>query len=323
MAHLKNKISATDIRSISLAGIFLLSVSLFSASSLHAQAPGSENNNRPDEVGTGAYPSIKEEVSSLPEHVIYRPENLAALGGQKLGVVAWGNGGCSPDGASSRFHLAELASHGFLVIANGKILSGPGAPDRDLDESESGADGTTSAEQLIETIDWALSENARPGSAYYGLIDDKQIAVSGFSCGGVQAIDVADDPRIDTLVLMNTGLFANDGEPILPGMDVPKEDLKNIHTSVIYIQGGETDIAWENGFDDYQRISQVPIALASLPVGHGGTYHETNGGSAAQVAVSWLKWQLRGDNDAALNFVGPNCGLCQDKEWSLMSKGLD
>jgi hypothetical protein len=48
------------------------------------------------------------------------------MGEQKLGVVAWGNGGCSADGASAGFPLLELASHGYLVIASGHILSGPG-----------------------------------------------------------------------------------------------------------------------------------------------------------------------------------------------------
>ena len=41
------------------------------------------------------------------------PKDLAALGAEKLGVVAWGNGGCSEDGASSRLHLLEIASHGY------------------------------------------------------------------------------------------------------------------------------------------------------------------------------------------------------------------
>lgn len=35
------------------------------------------------------------------------------------------------------------------------------------------------------------------------------------------------------------------------------------------------------------------------PVAQGGTYHEPNGGAAAQVAVDWLNWQLRGDAKAA------------------------
>ena len=90
-----------------------------------------ELNRRSDNPGTGHYPAIKEEDASLPDQVIYRPRDLDALGDLKLGIVAWGNGGCSFDGASSRFHLLELASHGYLVIAGGRILSGPGAPERE------------------------------------------------------------------------------------------------------------------------------------------------------------------------------------------------
>jgi len=93
-----------------------------------AERRAAELNARPDTAGTGRYAAMKEEVGSLPRHVIYRPRDLAGLGSLKLGVVAWGNGGCSDDGASSRMHLLEIASHGYLVIANGRILSGPGAP---------------------------------------------------------------------------------------------------------------------------------------------------------------------------------------------------
>jgi hypothetical protein len=71
-------------------------------------------NKLPDTVGTGKYPALKEEVASLPDHVMYRPADLAKLGTKKLGVLAWGNGGCSADGAGGRLHLAEIASHGYL-----------------------------------------------------------------------------------------------------------------------------------------------------------------------------------------------------------------
>ena len=39
-------------------------------------------NNMPDTKGTGRYPAMKEEVASLPDHVIYRPANLAAMGSE-------------------------------------------------------------------------------------------------------------------------------------------------------------------------------------------------------------------------------------------------
>lgn len=314
---------ATLPQASTAASATLLAVLCFAAH-VTAQPPDNGTSTQPDNVGSGAWPALKEEVESLPQHVIYRPRDLAALGTQKLGVVAWGNGGCSDDGASSRFHLLELASHGYLVIANGSVYSGPGARERPAGDAPPPGQlvTRTRSTQLIDALDWALAENARPGSPYFGRIDDNQIALSGFSCGGVQALRHAGDPRVDTLVLMNTGLF-NEGPSPLPEMDLTKDALAALHTPTLYILGGESDIAYANGMDDFQRINHVPVAVANLPVGHGGTYHLENGGSAAQVAVNWLQWQLRGDPAARRWFVGENCTLCSDADWTLESKGLE
>ena len=281
-----------------------------------------EINARPDTPGTGRFPAMKEEVSSLPKHVVYRPKDLAALGGMKLGVVAWGNGGCSDDGASSRFHLLEIASHGYLVIASGRILSGPGAPPREPRPATPQGQlppPRTQVADLTDAVDWALAENQRAGSPYFGRIDAAQIAYSGWSCGGVQALQVAKDPRVKTLVIHNSGVL-NNGPTAMTGVNVGKEVLQTLHTPVIYIEGGPTDIAYENGMDDFKRIAHVPAAMANLPVGHGGTFNEPNGGAAASVAVSWLNWQLRGDAQSAKRFVGEDCGLCKDTQWSLQRK---
>jgi hypothetical protein len=64
------------------------------------------------------------------------------------------------------------------------------------------------------------------------------------------------------------------------------------------------------------------ISVTNLNTGliHGGTFSDDNGGSAAQVAVKWLDWQLRGDREAALYFIGADCGLCRDPEWTLERK---
>jgi hypothetical protein len=265
---------------------------------------------------------MKEEVASLPDHVVYRPRDLAGLGNTKLGVVAWGNGGCSDDGASSRFHLLEIASHGYLVIASGRIWSGPGAPTREPRPAPPQGQlppPRTKVSDLIDAVDWALGENQRKDSPYFGRIDPAQIAYSGWSCGGVQALQVAKDPRVKTLVIHNSGVL-NNGPTNMTGISVGKEVLQTLHTPVIYIEGGPKDIAYENGMDDFKRISHVPAAMANLPVGHGGTFNEPNGGAAASVAVSWLNWQLRGDAQSAKRFVGEDCGLCKDAQWSLERK---
>ena len=287
-----------------------------------AERRAAELNARPDTAGTGRYAAMKEEVASLPRHVIYRPRDLAALGSLKLGVVAWGNGGCSDDGASSRMHLLEIASHGYLVIASGRILSGPGAPalePRPAPQPGQLPPPRTQPSDLSDAVTWALAENQRPGSPYSGHIDPALVAYSGWSCGGLQAIQVAKDPRVKTLVLHNTGVL-NDGPGAIPGMDVRKDALQAIHTPTIYILGGPTDIAYANGMDDFKRIAHVPVAVANLAVGHGGTFQQENGGAAASVAVSWLDWQLRGDTRSAARFVGEACGLCQDSQWSFERK---
>jgi len=282
----------------------------------------------PDTPGTGAYPAVKAEDTSLPDHTIYRPDKLAEVHG-KLPIVVWGNGGCAADGAGQRFHLLEIASHGYLVIANGGIKSGPGtAPAPPPPAPPVGPNGQfvppppkTSAGQLTQAIDWAIAENARPASPFYGKLDTARIAASGWSCGGVQALTVStSDPRITTTVIHNSGLFS--GGPRMPGMELEKAALAKLQAPIIYILGGPTDIAYVNGTDDYARIGQVPIAMANLDVGHGGSFFEPNGGKAAQVAVAWLNWRLKGDAAGAAWFAGADCTLCKSADWKYEHKGF-
>ena len=278
---------------------------------------------KPDTHGTGPYPAVKLTDPGLPDHVLYRPADPAAMGVQKLGVLVWGNGGCSDDGASARLHLAEIASHGYLVIAPGTVLSGPGAPPHVDTPPPPGPLGvkTTSA-QVSAGLDWALAENARKGSTLYQRIDPKLLAVSGHSCGGLQALQVAADPRIRAVIIHNSGVFKDNTNPIR-GITIAKSELKKLHTPVLYIMGGPTDIAWPNGNDDFDKIDSVPVALASLNVGHGGTFHDDNGGRVTQVDVAWLAWQLRHDAAAARWFKGKDCRLCTDSQWTLRKKRID
>ncbi|MXO73045.1 hypothetical protein GRI99_15550 [Altererythrobacter buctensis] len=281
-----------------------------------------------DDPGTGSFPATKAEMSSLPNHVVYQPRDLTSVPEGSLGVVAFGNGGCMDDGANARLHLLEIASHGYLVIANGTIQSGPGAPERQrqVPQAGQGAGGfppaaTTSA-QLVEAIDWALNENSRPDSPLFGKINPRAVAVSGWSCGGLQALQVAaSDPRVATAVIHNSGIFP-DGSG-MGSMDIGKATLERLHGPVIYVLGGPSDIAYPQGMDDFARISSVPAAVANLgDIGHGGSFYQPNGGPAARIAWQWLDWQLKGDLDGQRAFVGEGCGLCIDNRWRYESRGF-
>jgi hypothetical protein len=289
----------------------------------------------PDTPGTGKFPAMKEEVASLPDHVVYRPAQLDKLGSTKLGLYIFGNGGCSNDGASARLHLLEVASHGYLAIASGRLRSGPGAtvprpaaPPPAPRPAQGGAPArlpppATSSADLLAAIDWALKQNDDPKSPYHNRIDPKAVAVSGYSCGGLQALEIAKDPRIKTMVIMNSGIFNPGTGPAIAGMNAQKSLLETLHTPTLYVLGGETDIAYANGTDDFKRIDKVPVFLGNvLNVGHGGTYWEPDGGKAAAAVVAWLDWQLRNDQKAAKTFVGKDCGLCTDPAWSVEKKKI-
>ena len=280
----------------------------------------------PDLPGTGPYPAMRAVEPGLPDHIVYRPRDLGALKGRPLGVVLWGNGGCSDDAASARFHLLELASHGYVVIAPGTAYSGPNALPAAPREPHSAGKKfppvKTLPADLLSGLDWALSENQRAGSPFHGLIDPRLVAVAGHSCGGLQAIRVSADPRIAATIVHNSGVLDPAAFNPITGFSVAKEELERIHAPILYILGGESDIAFGNGMDDFHRINRVPAAVANLAVGHGGTFREPYGGRVAGVAVQWLEWQLRGDKAAARWFTGKDCRLCRDSAWTYEAKGL-
>ena len=243
----------------------------------------------PDTTGSGPYPATMEMDLAAPNDTLYHPADLSHLGNRKLGVLIWGNGGCSNDGASARLHLSEIASHGFLVVAPGKVLTGPSA----VEGAPTPQFMQITVEDMRRGLDWALAENERKGSLFYRLLDRNAVAVSGHSCGGMLAVLLASDPRIHAVIIHNSGIFST--IPARPTLLMHEERLQGIHTPVLLILGGKDDIAWNQGTDAFEHINQVPVMLASLDVGHMGTFMQPNGGAVAQIAADWLEWQLHRD----------------------------
>jgi len=168
---------------------------------------------------------------------------------------------------------------------------------------------------LTAAIDWLAREAADRTSRFYQKVDTTHVAAMGMSCGGLMSYNVSADPRIATVGIWNSGLLQPD-EKIFAGL----------HSSVIIVTGGETDIAYANGKRDFETMpARVPVFYGVYPsVGHGGTYNEDNGGAFGPTAVAWLNWQLKNDKGATGKgyFVGKTCGLCANPQWKIDSKSL-
>ena len=245
--------------------------------------------------GTGPYEAGYVTDDRLPDHTVYRPLELPE--DEALPVVAWGNGACRADGTWFENILTEFASHGFLVIANGQ-------PD---------GSGSTDSEMLTEALDWSETENSRLFSEYRDRLDTDRMAVMGQSCGGLETYEVADDPRITTTVIWNSGMFS-DSDP---------DRLDHLQAPIAYFTGGPSDIAYENALNDWRDLPEdLPAFMGHLDVGHYGTFPEPDGGEYGRVGTAWLQWHLKDDEEAAEQFIGADCGLCADPEWDADSKNL-
>jgi dienelactone hydrolase len=132
-------------------------------------------------------------------------------------VVLWANGGCGGQGTFWMAPLVEWASHGIMVIADGN-------PDR----------GTArdSADLLRRSLAW-LKE---AGPKKFPFIDNTRIGVSGQSCGGLLAYEVANEPQISSVGIFNSG-----------GLQAAQSKLATQFTKpTAYFLGGSTDIAYAN-----------------------------------------------------------------------------
>jgi len=312
--------------------LVFLSLLCGSAVGRAAQEPRGGPSATPASEGSGPYKVVMEMDAGLPGDTIYRPEDLSALASTRLPIVLWGNGACVNIGNFYAPFLTEISSYGYLVVALGPITKLKAQPFPTAPPRTQPAKPPTSAPnfpppathpaQLIAAMNWAIAENRRPGSKYYQRLDSGKISVMGHSCGGVQSLEVAADPRITTAVIWSSGLFPKPTN-MGGGKTMSKSDLKLLHSPIAYISGDSEDIAFVNSNDDFKQITSAPAFRGyEKGVGHGGTYRQPNGGEFAGVAIAWLNWQLKGDQRSALMFRGANCGLCVNPRWVVHEKNI-
>jgi hypothetical protein len=231
-------------------------------------------------------PITKTNSGPMNAYTLFYPEELGR-DGLKHPVITWGNGATStPD----QFTLLPLlASQGFFVIAANDSF-------------------VTSAE-MKSGIDWAGTENDRMGGDFFQKLDLTKVASMGWSLGSLGTFELASDPRIVTTVHISGG-----------AMD--KSVLPNLKHPAAFFCGDSSDIAHDNCESDF-TMATVPVFYGVFPGDHFGIESTMFAPQINSAAAAWLRWRLMGDASVAPKFVGPDCGLCKDKSWTVKQKQFD
>ena len=253
--------------------------------------------------GTGPHKVVIETNSAngIKCGTIYRPEDLGAA--NKYPILVWGEGGCSQDGYSNQAAMGEIASWGYFVVADGT----PGS----ANACAGGQDGKA----FLDYISWAIAENDKSCSAYYQSLEPTKIAADGFSCGGLMSENSSGDPRFSAIGITSSGL-----------MGANTALYAKIHTPFKIMNGGSSDIAYQNGLNDYNAISALGIPIvyfSKTSLGHGGDLGQPRG-DFNKVNLAWLNWQLKGDTGETGKgyLTGSTCKICTDSGWTTKSANL-
>jgi len=262
-----------------------------------------------DDGGSGPYNAFAVTEKTLPGDVVYRPCDLTAAAkgeGGKLPVMVFANGGCNNTSITHERVLTDIASHGYVVVALGPMQMA--LRDRPIVPTE-GA-------EMILALDWLAAQNGSQESEYYSLLDMDKVAFGGQSCGGAEILSQAADPRIKTFIMFNSGMGS------MEMSSASKENLSLLgDRPIVYIVGGEPDIAYKNALMDYDNMPDgTPVAFANLKEGgHMGTFAQKYGGSFSTMAELWLDWTLKGKDGSATFRDGDLGGF---PGWEMKSKNL-
>jgi Chlorophyllase enzyme len=175
---------------------------------------GNQTCEKDTSGGSGQFKANYVTDPTLPSHTIYAPKSRPPAS-EKLPVIIWGNGACLAIGTMFQNFLTEVASHGFLVVANGEPVGL----------------SMTNYRDLITSIDWVTSN---PAAKKYGNIDLGNIAIAGQSCGGMEAYSASFNTTKHKLTILFNSGFLNPS-------DAGK--ISQMKKPIAYFLGGKTDMA--------------------------------------------------------------------------------
>jgi hypothetical protein len=279
------------------------------------QQQGADSGSTPEAKSGGTFPTADvakdgpyasttlQNTGPDGNYTVYLPTELAP-GGAKNPIVGWMSGG----GTTHTLYtlLPRLATHGFVVVT-ANVTPGIGA-EVDL------------GKKIVAGIDWAIAENAKKDSAFFGKLDTNKLASMGYSMGSLATFTIANDPRLTTTVHISGG-------------NMVPERVANLHAPAVFLCGNpgngtcsdllssECDIAGANCLTDFMNAT-TPVFYANFNGGHLGILTPPLSDQIATVATAWLRWKLMSDPTIDSMFVGDNCSVCKDSNWKVQRKNL-
>jgi pimeloyl-ACP methyl ester carboxylesterase len=220
-----------------------------------------------------------------PDHTLYYPSDL---GTTRHPIVIWGNGtGVTPETYDAQ--LRHIASWGFVVAAANTTQSGSG-------------------KEMLDGARFLIAEDNRPGSVFYGKIDETAVGAAGHSQGGGGTIAAGADALVRTTIPIEPG--PQGSVPALKGPSLFVAGQLDYIVPSLYVRGR------------YSAATQIPAIFAELK----GSDHFFPGETRVRligVVVAWFRYWLMNDQQARGIFFGPtaNCGICNDNAaWSSVAR---
>ena len=256
-------------------------------------------------------PISMEHHKEAPLFNVHYPTSLPE-GVSKLPVIVWANGGCVNSDFTWKPLFERWAKGGFVVLS----LSNDAPPD-DL-VAQLGMLGMSTKKEHAQLIDSATALNMTGPLA--SKLDLERVIVSGNSCGGVTALEVAAEDKRTAAVFVLSGSSALG--------DTDTKIMGAIKVPVGYIVGSASeDVAAPNAQADYGALTEgIPAMVVSRKSGDHMTVSTDPmiAPQVADIALNWMDLAVHGTKAAHEALTSPNvCGVCTPGDWTLKAKGIE
>jgi len=237
----------------------------------------------------GPYKTLQD-LSSGPkgQSGVFQPASLGA-NGELHPVFVWGCGGGSNPTTYAEL-LTQVASHGFVVIAEVSSIGDDGAP-------------------LLAAADWLSAENARAGSPFHQKLDMSKLGLGGHSIGSVNSFIAGPDARWTTTLHVAGGSLDNVNDPSAPTTGKGGKSLK--HPTAYICSESDLFGNVEKTQKDYDNTT-VPVFFTIMD----GVDHTGAARAGLPAIIAWLRWHLAGETERKSSFLDPTGEFCTGKYMS-------